>query len=483
MVSYTVEKKEKVTAKKVFILKKSIIVAFVASAVVFLFLITGIFALNNKKSTNKNIDLFYSTGLNGAIITSNGEWTGQLLEGKGVAGYKYSLNGDSAAVVMASGTAYSLYYTDAKTQKHLTSDASNNYIISSNGNTVAYCDSLSELYVYNKSLDKVTFVDDSVEYFALTPSGDSMLYVKTEDDGNVLYLYSDGNSSQIGTDYTPLGMSDDLSLIYVLNSEDALCVLNKDGNLTAKICSDVSSDMFYFSTDMSNVVFNDGDFTYISMYGQSKIRLIADVAIPVNKKTLCVDSNCISFVCENLSEIFYCSINEDYSNLYYINDKFEKTDIANDILMYIITDKNSVVYLDAQHDIYKCAKGKTELIQTNAYNIQATSDGRYIYYINSSSELIGIKNGRSKIIGENVRKMYITNSDKLLYINRNGELFGTVAKKQGEKIDDNVNSCICKDTAVFYLKNYSVDSGVFELYSSDGSFDFDLICNNVSSVI
>lgn len=482
MVKNTVVKNEKVTAKKVFILKKSVIVTVVAIAMCCLLIVAGIFALNSRKP-NKNIDLFYSSGLNGAIVASEGEWLGEILNGKGVAGVKYSLDGDFAAVVMAVDSSYSLYYTDGKTQKHLTADASNNYIISSDGTAVAYSDSSSELYLYNRNNDKITYVDNSAAAFALTPSGEAIVYVKASDDGNVLYLYTDGKSTQIGVDYIPLGISDDLSLIYVLNSDNALCVLNKNGNLTAKICSGVSTDSFYFSTDMANVVFNDGEYTYISMYGQSKIRLIADAAAPLNEKVLYSDSKNSGCVCEKLYETYYCSTDGDNSTLYYINDSLERADIADNIRMYIITDKNSVVYLDSQYSIYKYSKGKNTLIHTDAYSILATSDGKYIYYLNSASELICIKDGKATVVDKNVRKMYITNSNKLLYINRDGELFGTAGKKQGKKFDDNVYACICNNSSVFYLKNYSVQSGVFELYSSDGSFDFELVCNNVSAVV
>lgn len=479
MIESTAVKNKKITARKVFILKKSVIVSAVAVVLCFVLLVAGIFALNRHKP-DKNLNLFYSSGLNGTIVTSDGLWNGEILEGKGVAGVRYSFSGDSAAVVMSAGSTYSLYYTDGKTQKLLTSEASNNYAVSADGNYVAYSDSSAELYIYNRADNKVTYLDNSVESFALAPSGKSMVYVKTEDDGKVLYLYADGTSSQIGDNYVPLGISDDRSLIYVLNSENALCVLNEAGNLTAKVCSDVATDSFYFSADMTNVVFNDGEFTYISMHGQSKIRLIADVAAPLTEKLFYTDSKNTGAVCENLYETFYCSADGDYSTLYYINNNLEKTDVADNVKMYVVTDKKSVVYLDSQYDIYKYKKGTNTLIHKDAYNIQATSDGKYIYYIDSASELHCIKNGRSTIIGRNIRKMYVTNTDKLLYINRDGELFGTSGKKQGKKIDDSVYACLCNNSTAFYMKNYSAQSGVFELYSSDGSFDFKLVCNNVS---
>lgn len=483
MIEKTAAKTDRVSAKKVFVLKKSVIAAAVAAVVLCCIFIFAVILAVTMQKTEKNINLFYSSQINGAVVVNSNVKANAIIDGKGVAGIKYSLTGEYAAVVMSDGASYSLYYTDGKTKKQLTSDASNNYIISSDGTAVAFVNSLSELYLYNADTDNETCLDSDVDSFALSPSGEAMAYVKSEEGINVLYLYSEGKSNRIGEDYAPLGMSEDLSMIYVLSGDNSLYMLDKDGNMTAKICSDVATDKFYFSADMSDIVFSDGEYTYISSEGKSKIRLVADIAEPVCERNLYVDSKGTGVVCENIYETFYYSTYEDSFALYYIDKNLERTDIAANVQSYVITGKNSVVYLDSQYQIYKYASGAVSLIQSNAYNMTATSDGKYIYYTNSSSELICIKNGKSTLVAENIRKIYMTGKNKLLYINRNEELFGTSGKKTGKKIDDNVYACISSGSSAFYMKNYSAQTGVFELYGSDGSVKFRLVAENVSNII
>ncbi len=482
MVEKSVKNTAEIKIQKVFVLKKSVIAAVVAFFTALILVLSGIYALSRDRKEN-GMNVFYSSPMNSAVTVTDIN-TQSIIDGKGVASLKYSAQRKSAAIIMSEDVNYSLYYTDGKIKKQLTAAASNNYVISFDGSAVAYSDSSAELHLYSVETNKNFFIDDAVVCFAISPSGKSVVYVKNEENVNVLYLYVDGKSERIGENYTPLGVSDNSEIIYVLSTDNSLYMLDKNGNMTAKICSDVATDKFCFSADLSSIVFNDGVYTYISVEGKSRIRLVEAVAVPVGEKDYYFDSGNKSTVCEKLYNVFYYSSeSEDTGSLYYIDKNFSRTDVAQGVSKYIVTGENSVVYLTSDYDIYLYGSGKTSLLQSDAYDVLATSDGKYIYYTNSASELYCIKNNKRVLIGQNVRRIYMTNGNKLLYINRDAELFGTSGARAGEQIDDNVYACVCNATAAFYMKNYSSQSGVFALYGSDGSLKFKLIAENVSAVI
>lgn len=467
--------------KKVFVLKKKIIITAAALAVVLFVVLMCIFG-GKKVNT---ITLFYSAGENGAAVVYGDEKSSGSIPGNGVSSVKYSGKKKSAAVLMSDGSSYSLYFTDGKKNSHITSSATNNYVIAYSGAAVAYCDSASELYVFDTSKKKSTHVDDSVKYFAVTPDGESVVYSKTEEDAEKLYLYTGKKSSLIGESYTPLGVSDDLNYIYVLGGDNSLYVLDKDGNMNAKICSDVSADSFYFSADMKDIVFSDGAYTYISTEGKSRTRLVADKAKPVPQDDYNVfcDSDGLSVICKSLSETFYSADNDSGNKVFYIDKKLSSVSVSDNVKKYVLTGTDSLVYLDSQGKIYKFEDSVNSLIQSGASDMLCDAKGKHIYYMTTSRQLFCVRKGTSELISENVSKMYITNDNLLLFIKSDGSLYSASGAVISEKIDDNVYSCLCSSSAAFYMKNYSSQTGAFELYASDGSDNFNLIAENIANII
>ncbi|MBQ8209977.1 MAG: hypothetical protein IJZ35_05285 [Clostridia bacterium] len=483
MIDKTAEKAPNKTAKKVFILKKSVVITALAVVAAVILIISASFMLKIDKPQD-SISIFYMTQENGAIVIKGDKRADDLISGKGVADIKYSAKNESAAVVMSDGASYSLYYTDGNAVKHITSSASDRYVISADGTAVAYCDSASELYIFSCDTAKSTRIDNNVDSFALSPTGSALLYTKTEENANTLYVYSGGNASLVGENYIPLGISDDTAMLYVLSSDNSLYMLNNNGDVAAKICSGVSADSFCFSADMKNVVFNDGEYTYISNEGKSRTRLVADIATPYSTGYFYTDSKGLSAVCENLCDVFYFSTDdrENYS-LYYIDADLKSTYIAYNIKKYIVTGENSAIYLDSQGKIYDYKADSKILIQSGALDVFATSDGKNIYYTTSSAELFCIKKGESILVADGVAGIYMTSGDKLLFINNDGELYSVSGLNKAKKIDEGVHSCVCSASTVLYMKNYSAQTGSFELYAAKNSLNFKLIAENVSNII
>lgn len=482
MITKTNVKADRYVAEKVFILKKSVILGLtgIIAAIIAAVFLFGVFSIDKPVD---NINVFYMPHENGAIVVKGENAAKELIKGKGVADIKYSLSGESATVVMSDGASYSLYYTDGSKVNHITSEASANYVISADGSTVAYCDSQSELYVYNCATSQSTRIDNDVQAFALSPSGKVIIYSGEDESVVSLYVYSEGNASLLGENYIPLGVSDDLSMIYVLSADNSLYVLDKNGDITSKICSEVSADKFCFSADMKNIVFNDGQYTYASSDGKSRVRLVSAVATPVNTADFNSDSNNNSAVCSNVYNTFYSTTDEDgVISLCYVSENSVNT-VSFNVKKFVVTGQDSAVYLDTQGKVYRYSSGQNILVQSGVLDVFATSDGSYIYYKTSNAELFCLKKGESVRVAEGVSQVYITSDGKMFFIDNNGGLFSVKGAKVMKQIDENVHACICNSSTVMYMKNYSAHTGTFGLYVAKDSLKFSLVAENVSNII
>lgn len=467
---------------RVFVLKKKYIISF---AVIFILIVTCfIIKLNNDKS--EEVTLFYSANNQGTVATKGIKPMDGIMVGKSMSSAKYSVDKTKAAVLMSVNSNYSLYYTDGKKLSLISDSSTNNYVISLDGKKTAYCDSYDNFSIFDSDKNKSVLIDTQVGRFALSPSGSAVVYTKTMESAEKLYLYSKNKITEIGEGYIPLAVSDDLDYIYVLGCDNSLCVLDKNGNMKSKICSSVATDSFCFSLDMSSVVFCDGNYTYISNFGKSRVRLTQNSSTPIEKNNVnaSCDSQQLTKVYQSLIERFYISDNANNTkSMFYINDDCSRIDIADNVKKYVITEKDSIVYLDDSSNIYRFYKGKNSLIVSAVSDMVADKKGKYIYYVDASSHLSAAVKDNRVPLSDNVKNIYITNDDLLLFVQNDGKLCCVKKDNDIHLIDENVYGCICNKKSSFYIKNYSSQTGNFELYGSDSNDSFEKIFDNISNII
>lgn len=472
---------EKTKQDKVFVLKKKYLIA-AAVAVVIIFAVLSI-VFNN---SSDEISLFYSSARQSALVVTQDGLSDCVLNGKSVSSVSYSFDKSCAAVLMPDGSSYALYCTDGKKCVKITDSGTNNYCISLDSDKVVYVDTSDEMYIYDFDKEKNKTIDTDVSKFCVSPSGNAVVYVKTQDDSQTLCIYTKSKTYTINASYTPLAVSDDLEYIYVLSSDNSLYIIDNNGDIKSKICSAVSDDIFCFSSDMSQVVFSDGTYTYISQNGKSRVRLVPHKATPVDEKNVRIscDSQGITSVYSALTDIFYCSQDDDGTTaVYFIDKNCNRTDIAGNVKKYSFSDNGTLVYLDADGKIYRFKDSKAELIVSGACNVLSDDNGKYIYYTDSALSLYVIKNGVSKLLANGVDTMHITSRDVLLFIMTDGKLYSVSKDNSAQLVDENVHSCVCSASASFYIKNYSSQTGNFELFMSDGSADFEFIDTSISAIV
>lgn len=465
------------TGKKVFRLNKHFFIVFAVA--VFLIILCILFSKLWQKSGE--ISLYYSPDQQGVVVFSDDKLEKNIIPGKSISGVRSNSKGDFSAVLMSDDSSYSLYSVSDGFVKKVADNCTNNFVSSFKGEKVVYVTAVGNLC----SSDGKT-IDESVNNFAVSPNGNVVIYAKTQENSEKLYLFADGEKIFVADNYFPLGVSDNGKYLYVLAADDSLCILNPDGTMKSKLCSNVNTEKFYFSEDMNDIVFYDQDYTYISRDGKSRIRLVKGNAVPVFEKTSesAVNSHGTAIICndDDLTGLFYSAENDEGTyTVYFIKNDSEKTDISGAVKKFMVTGSKSMTYLDYQGKIYKFGNDKNELVTSGAKDIAATENNKYIYYLTTAYELFAIKGKRTEQIASDAEKIYIADKHRLLFITTDKTLYSVSGKKAGKQIDSNVNSCRCLSDAVFYSKNFSRQTGTFDLYSSANGKNFRFAASDIIS--
>lgn len=425
----------------------------------------------------KRIMLMYSPSENGAVVLSDGELTGKTASGKGISKVIHNSDNTACAVLMSEGASYSLYTVKHNSVKKLSEDGTSDFVFSFKGKKTVYATQDGQLYSDKK------LISDSVSAFAVSPDCSAVLFSKPEENTSRLYLFSKGKVTYINENYIPLAVSSDGKLLYVLSGDNSLFILNSDGTMKSKLCSGAYPESFSFSSDLKRIVFSDGEYTYISEEGKSRVRLVPGVAKPVtiSGKESRLNSAGTAFVCDSkdLTEIFYCVAAADGLNdLYYVNEDFSRLDAAQSVKKYIITGKDSMTYLDNMGKIYKF-DGVSELVVSGASDFEAVSNNKYIYYMTTAKELYSVKRSNIQIISASVDKVYKNDDGKLFIVTTDKTLYSVSGAKKSDIIASDVLSCVCDGNLVCYLTSFAGATGTSDFYTSTDGKKFNLAVSGV----
>ncbi|MBR3868403.1 MAG: hypothetical protein IKM66_03740 [Clostridia bacterium] len=464
--------------KKVFRLNKRIYIYFIA---VFVLIVSALVAIISS-SGNGRISLFYSPEKNAAVVLSNGENTGNTVPGKSISCVRYNSDSTSCSVLMSDGATYSLYSVSSKKVVKITDICTSNVVHSYNGRNSVYITSYRNLYEGKK------MIAESAESFAVSSDCSVVLFVKNEENSKKLYLYKGGKTTFVNEGYTPLAVSDDGKYLYVLSGDNSLFILNPDGTMKSKLCSDVQTNAIWFSDDLLSVVFSDGAYTYISNEGRSRVRLVPGNAAPVFPETevIRLNSSGTAFICadDDFADIFYTCFNEDGTkSLFYVKDDYSRTDVADSVKKIVITGDERLSYLDSTGKIYRYDGAISEQIADGAKDFEVTSKNRYVYYITESNELYSVKRSNTQLVASDADKIYMTSSDDLLVIMTDKTLYSISGTKRSDIIDDKVSFCIREGDIVYYTADYSAENGTYTLYGSKDGKKFHMTAENIIKTI
>ena len=448
---------------------------YIILSVIFIFACATFFVLTKDPA---RVLLMYSPAENGAVVLADGKAAEVTVPGKGISKVIHNSDASACAVLMSDGSSYSLYTVTKDSVQKTAGNGTSDFVFSFKGKKAVYITADRHLYSGKK------LTAESVSSFAVSPDCSAVIFSKKEDNSNKLYLSYKGKISFVSENYVPLAVSLDGKFLYVLSVDNSLCVLNPDGSMKSKLCSAVQTDSFCFSSDLKSIVFSDGEYTYISTEGKSRIRLVPGNAMPVtgseNNRYL-LNSAGNSFICDSkeFSEIFYAADDNGIVNLFYVNKDYGRTDVAQGVKKYVVTGKDSLTYLDSMGKIYEFNGTISELVVSGASDFEATSNNRYIYYMTTAHELYSVKRSNVQLISNGAEKIYMNNSDKLFVVMTDKSLYSVSGAKKSDVISSDTVSCLCDGDITYFLTTFRDDTGTFDLYSSDDGKKFTLSVSGV----
>ncbi len=467
--------------RKVFMLKRRVYVYTATICFIAVLVLIGLFSIKGASELS-----FYYMPSEGAAVVAAGNRVHNInIPGNSIARVRYCSGKTSGAVLMSNGSSYSLYSVEQRASHLIADNSTSNYVVAHNGDSVAYIAADSFLYTYDVSANKSKKIDENVSSVAVSPNGKSLLYTKMLDNVNKLYVCINGKSTFLADGYTPLAVSDGAKYIYVLSADNTLCIIDKTGAVKGELCKACDTTMFCFSGNMEQVVFCDGKYTYISSQGKSRIRLTAGKSVPAYtaaNATLCNSAgNVYTHTKTDLSGMVYISADgvENYS-LYFIDKNFLRTDISSGVAEYKITNIGAV-YRKSNGDVVSYINGANTTVAKGATSMCATGDGRYIYYASGNNLFVNHRQ-EAVLIADGLLKMYMAENNTLYFIMTDNKLYSVKNADQGQLVDENVYSCKCTADSVYYSKNYSTNTGAFELYGSEGSGKFRFLASELTKI-
>jgi len=187
---------------------------------------------------------------------------------------------------------------------------------------------------------------------------------------------------------------------------------------------------------------------------------------------------------KNLSDQYYCQ-----DNLFYLDKDWKsETKLSNiDTLDLKITGNGQVIYYKKWNSLYKIEKGdfgKELQIAKNVLNYGITSDGKKVYYIDSSGDLWYQKGTKeAKQIAGDVYSLTLDFQDRVLFMtdydNGSGILYSGKKAKEKKMLCDDVMQVIATPTVTYYYANDSKANHTMDLYGANRKTDFSLIIEGI----
>lgn len=464
--------------------KKTTAIGVAAIAIILIIIIIIAVPKGSKNKLPEDSFIFLTDGDNTEAYV-NGKALKTKLDGA-VQDKEYNLDQDEVLVRTKDSSGTVNYYLVTKKNVTLvTSGPVNDITMAAEGGKVYYIDEEYELNLFDGKKSKK--IDSNVGGVVVSPKGSAALYAKNEDeyttddvdveepDEDELYMYNGKKSTKLGKRYVPIALSDNCKYMYVAKTDDesyetSLYKINSKGE-TSKISANASD--FSFNRDCTEVLFESGDNTYISIKGADKVKLFSGEISDVLTAYTYLDGTCSlkSFVG------MYCasSPDSDYaSNVYKIGKKGTTTKIKSNVycpqisddgktLVYLKISTSSLLTVNARLCSEKVGSDNSitisdELNLSGDVPFAVSSDFSYIYYIDDGDTLYytDIKGKKKTKIADDVEEIEgMMQNDRLFFSDEDNTLYSVVGKKAKTKVAYDVENFYTSGSKAYYLTDSS----------------------------
>ncbi|MCH5273386.1 MAG: zinc ribbon domain-containing protein [Lachnospiraceae bacterium] len=346
-------------------------------------------------------------------------------------------------------------------------EGASNMQVSAYGDTIAYFtdtkDGFGTLNLYYTKNGKKKEIEEDVLVGSavLSPNGETVAFVadyKESDNFRGYYSINGKKPVEVGKEKRVFAIADKAAYIYYMD-DDRIYAMKKKKD-AEKLASDMRYVDAFMNADCTEIMFINDDKTYISVKAGEKQKVsneeFSRIVLPLDSMQAETYQNTrrgginVTFTgADSLKEqVFYTG-----SRIVYVSKKGEGSTLASSVMdLAIAEDRESLVYLSYGGDVSKLtdfSKGGKETrlggSDTEAEELYADGDLKYIYYINEDEELWCIKGKKAKKIANDVTAAAVTADGKnCYYVVEKEDLYYSQKAGKGKKItssDDGV-SCV-----------------------------------------
>ena len=429
---------------------------------------------------------------------------------------KYSLSMDgSKAVVLVDedpegvysnhDSGYALYQITDK--KKLISDDVYDFALASSGNAVLYVKEFDsseetyELWLYSDTDEKpLKIADDcSIDFywdipFNISADGKTVVYSALEKDRLTGFIW-DGQKHELGRDILPFAVSDGAKYIYYYNyKNDSLYVQKGISDDNREKLTDDFYQPLYANNDLSQIIYESNNKSYICINGEEKIQLSGKVdsfIFPEVMEGIYSNYKFATFGVSGFEDTYYRSTD---GALIKINNSYETTSIAKNADYAYLSDNGNILTYLRNERVFKVNTNddSAEPEPISDGNIDffiSSSDGEAIYFINNDGEIYYQINDEKPVVvayeyddlcyyynGLDYFNNFATslfNGNTLLYIS-DGELYVSDGGKG--KLIGSINGEVDSATVSrFHIFALATDYGDRLIYNSNDAKEFKLI--------
>lgn len=427
----------------------------------------------------------------------------------------HNLTGDIGCVIDGANT---LYVIDGKTVTEVAKDVTD-CVLSASGEVLAYTDTRDTLMLYSIVTGAKAEIAQNVDKasgFVISPDGNSIAYAtsdeNTENTSSLsMYVYSRGKTVKMGKNQIPIGISNGARQIYYVVSPDknlyspcSLYVGNMQEDNRLLVKSEMMLDGLCFNADQTQLLFvSDGNY-YLCVEGGEAVQLTSD-GTPMLCLNLVAPKSSASgsikswnrfegsivyriYPINNFSGHYYTEY--PTRRLLYLDMNLKLVDLGNgqetgsvalsdnaDILLYSLKTGTG-------NDLYRMDTTEAsvpELLAENIWYGVLSPDGDAVYYIDQNDTL-WYKNGQ-------VKPKQVANDIQFCNITHDGyAVFGTfgsqdennfgmlyASKDGGEKqnlFSDFYDRLFTYPSFTLVYTNYSSGSNTYDIYAAVDGMDF-----------
>ena len=379
--------------------------------------------------------------------------------------------------------------------------------LSLDSNYILFC-TTTKAFVYDHGTGElIEFADmnaENVLNLAISPSGETFgVTVVDENDVAKTYLYHHGETTLRSSDSCIIAVSDDGKFAYYMEAigreltGKLYCLKNGDEHLIAEGVS----PYFEINNDLSEITFDINNKTYYSVNG-GKAKQLVDASILMVPKGCCSSmggKGCVVLL-RNLDTIFNCvyyttykaedknSQTMDAYDLYYVNGSHKPILLAKGASQYSANADGDSILCVVDGSLYKVSAYSPDnptLIADMVYSYSATRDFNDIYVLDQYACLNYIDGARSTTLMSNVSYSVVTKDGICLFISDYDDGAGTLQwanKAETGTISEKVYSVEAFAGGTTYYANPGEEDGVFDVYMSADSKQFELLVEQVQLI-